>query len=161
MKKSILIIAVFLVLLLNSGCLNKEAGTEKVVSVKGFVDLMGNSTMDTNNATKYEYLNLTQVDSGDTILIEDKIHNFTYNSTGDITRMLFISDLNHSLPIRGDLTQDFSEGDNVEIRFHVFRDVFADPNDPTWTVSIETLKEIWDTTAHRYTFIPRDLVKKA
>jgi len=161
MRKGIFIIAIFLMILLNSGCLKEGTGVERIMSVKEFVNFMGNSTMSTDNATKYEYLTLPQADNGDTILIKDKIHNFTYDPAGDITRMLFISDLEHSFPISGDLTNDFAEGDNVEIRFHVFTDVFADPNDPSWTVSVETIKEIWDTTTHSFTIIPSDVVSKA
>ena len=161
MRKGIFIIAIVLVILLNSGCLEETSGVERVMSVKQFVDFMDNSTMETANSTKYEYLNLTQADSGDTILIKDEIHNITYDPTGDITRMLFMSDMEHSLPIGGDLTNDFAGGDNVEIRFHVFRDVFADPNDPSWTVSVETIKEIWDTATHSFTIIPGNTVSKA
>ncbi len=161
MKKSIFIIAIICsAILLNTGCLKEEAGTEKVVKANEFVNIMNNSTTSTDNTTKYEYFNLTMVDAGDTIVIKDKIHNLTYDSANNWTKVVFNTDLNHSLPVSGDLTQKFASGDTVKITFHVVTDVFADPNNPSWTVSVETLKEIWNTTTHRFTIIPNELVKK-
>lgn len=166
MKKSFFVIATLLFLMLaNSGCLKEEkagtaTGTEINVSMKGFEDFMGNYSMDTDNATKHDYFNLTQGDVGDVVILRDEIDNISYNSSYNYTRITFVTDLNHSMPFKGDITQKFAKGDNLEIKFHVITDVFSDPNNPSWTVSIETLQELWNTTEHRFDIMSPDVIKK-
>jgi len=166
MKKNIFVIGVlFFSLLLNSGCLkekvdNATGTSEMIVTMKEFEAFMDNSSMSTNNATKYEYFNLTQADAGDIVILRDEIDSVSYNSTYNYTRITFITDLNHSMPFGGDLTQKFAKGDNVEVEFHVVTDVFTDPNNPSWTVSLETIKELWDSFQHRFTIISPDVIQK-
>ncbi len=148
------------------GCMTHaepEEETESMtMTMEEFVDILSNSTTSIDNATKCEYVNLTSGDSGDIIILRDQIRILSYNSSYNYTRMAFVSDLNnsHYLFIGGDLTKNFADGDNVEIKFHVMTDVFADPNNPSWTVSVKTIEEMWDTTIHRFTSIPPDIVKK-
>jgi len=166
MKKNVFVIAILLfLLLLNSGCLKDKTTTETgaselIVTMRGFENFMDNSSMGTNNATKYEYFNLTQADAGDIVILRDEISNVSYNATYNYTRVTFVTDLNHSMPFGGDLTQKFAAGDNVEVKFHVVNDVFTDPNNPSWTVVLETVKELWDSFNHRFTIIDPDLIQK-
>ena len=166
MRKNIFVIVTAVLLFLtlaNSGCLKDEkaaTGKEINVSMKGFEDFMGNYSTNTDNATKHDYFNLTQGDEGDVVILRDEIANISYNGMYNYTGVTFVTDLNHSMPFGGDITQKFAKGDNVEIKFHVITDIFPDPNNPSWTVSIETLQELWNTTRHSFDIISPDVIKK-
>ncbi|HEC76461.1 MAG TPA: hypothetical protein ENI33_04290 [Thermoplasmatales archaeon] len=163
MKLEILVAGILSIsILLSAGCLNKESTGEAgiILSMKEFISIMNNYSRDINNATKYEYYNITPLNDGDTVVIKDEIHNLTYNSTYNYTEIFCISDLDNPFPVSGNLTKFFSDGDKIEVILHIIRDVFPFPSDPSWTVSIETIEEGWSLSGHFFTPVSSDAVKK-
>lgn len=164
MKLGILVAGILgISILLNAGCLNKESAVEGgiIFSMKEFIGMMNNYSREIINTTKYEYYNITPVNEGDIVLIKDEIYNLTYNSTYNYTEMFCISDLENPFPVYGNMTKIFSAGDKIEVTLHVIRDTFPFPSDPSWTVSIETIEEGWNSMTHYFTPVSSDAVKKA
>ncbi|HEC87899.1 MAG TPA: hypothetical protein ENI52_01125 [Thermoplasmata archaeon] len=163
MKLEILVVGILSIsILLSAGCLNKESTGEAeiVLSMKEFIGIMNNYSRDINNATKYEYYNITPLDEGDIVIIKDEIHNLTYNSTYNYTEIFCVSDLDNPFPVYGDITKIFLGGDKIEVTLHIIRDVFPYSSDPSWTVSIETIEEGWNSAGHFFTPVSSDAVKK-
>lgn len=163
MKLGIFVVGILgILILMGAGCLNKEPGEEGIIlSMKEFIGIMNNYSREIINTTKYEYYNITPLNEGDVVLIKDEIHNLTYNSTYNYTEIICISDLENPFPVYGNITKMFSTGDKIEVTLHIIRDVFPFPSDPSWTISIETIEEGWNSVGHYFTPVSSDAIKKA
>jgi len=156
MKRNVAIIAILgFVLLLNTGCV-----TEKKAIVMSMSEFMNDYNMSIDNATKHLYYYFNSLDDGDELIIKDEIYNITYNATRNYTGIVCVTEKNNTFPIQGDITDEFKSGDTIEIDVHIINDTFPHPYDPTWTISIETLKEGWNKTSHQFEYVPREFIKK-
>lgn len=156
MKRKVFIIAILsFSLFLNLGCV-----TERKAIVMSMSEFMKDYNMTADNDTKYLYYYFDSLEDGDELIIKDTIYNLTYHYAQNYTDIRCVTEINSTFPIQGDITNKFESGDSIEIDVHIIKDVFPHPYDPTWTISIETIKEGWDTTLHQFILLPQEFIKK-
>jgi len=128
-----------------------------------FEEFADDITSDYNNQTKTATYWFRSLNDGDTVIVHDTIHNISYSESEDYTHIEFNSRLGNSFAIQGDITDDFSPGDTIEIKMHIISLTFTQRNTNTnedWTIKMETMKEGWDMENNEYIPIPRKYVTK-
>ena len=101
---------------------------------------------------------------GDTLIITDTINTITYNETWEYTGVTFKSYTTSSFPIEGDITNEFTPGDRIEIRVHVISVSFTQQHPTTgetWTFNLEALEEEWDDATKTFVPFPADCIHHA
>jgi len=151
-------IILMIALAFSSGCVKESKA--KTFSMDEFIKIVSNYNRTILNQTKKVFYNFSSLNDNDKVIIEDVVHNATYNPQNNFTSIYCITDLNNSLPFSGNLTDKFHEGDHVKISLHIIRDTFPYPYDQTWTISIQTIKEGWDMSKHTFIPISSDTIER-
>ncbi|MCD6481839.1 MAG: hypothetical protein J7L31_06180 [Thermoplasmata archaeon] len=146
------------VMLISVGCVEEKEA--KTFSMGEFIQIVSNYNRTILNQTKEVFYNFSSLNDNDEVIIEDVIHNLTYDSENNYTALYCITDLNNSLPFSGNITDKFQEGDHIKIDLHIVRDTFPYPYDQTWTISIQTIEEGWDRGIHTFIPISSDSITK-
>lgn len=147
--------------LLGTGCL--EEGNEN-----GNVLTLGELYQDYNQETDMEKNTLREYfssyDDGDTIIIRDTINDITYREESNDTGIEFISLLGERFSIKGNITNEFMKGDDVELVLHIISVSYTKQDTTTgeiWTFSRETLQEGWDSKNNTFMPIPQGYIHHA
>ena len=105
---------------------------------------------------------LKSLDDGDTVTIEDTLHNLSYNATQDYTLIQFSSVTQRVLAIEGDITDEFQAGDAVSLTSKIINATFTYPvQGQNWTIHYETFAGGWDTENNTQVPFPRDALQHA
>ncbi|MGC9308628.1 MAG: hypothetical protein ACP5FL_07625 [Thermoplasmatota archaeon] len=105
---------------------------------------------------------LKSLDDGDTVTIEDTLHNLSYNATRDYTLIQFSSVTQRVLGIEGDITGEFQAGDAVSLTSKIINATFTYPvQGQNWTIHYETFAGGWDTENNTQAPFPRDALQHA
>lgn len=157
-----LMIGCFLFLVFcHCGCVENEPDEPIVMT---FGELINDYKSTYNWEAAYRIENFTSLKPGDTLILQDKIHNLTYLTDENITQIEFNSStgLDNFFPIQGDITGSFNKGDSVEIRLHIIKVTFNKmENERSVTIERETFKEGYDTTTNTYIPVPAKYITPA
>lgn len=145
-------------LVFSSGCVKESKA--KTFTMSEFMEIISNYNRTILNQTKKVFYNFSSLGDNDKIVIEDVVHNATYNPQNNFTSIYCITDLNNSLPFSGNLTSKFHEGDHIKINLHIIRDTFPYPYNPNWIISVQTIEEGWDGNRHTSIPISSDAIEK-
>jgi hypothetical protein len=145
------------------GCLENEEGTLVTMTLRELIEDYNQST---DNNTKTITYWLMSLDDGDKISIRDTIENMTLRTSENesYTRIIFESIENQSLSVEGDATNDFENGDEVELNLHIINVTFTDQHPytgETWTIHYEIFREGWDSENKKVIPIPRKFLSLA
>jgi len=154
------VVCVFL-FLLSTGCLENGNEKENVLT-------LGELQRDYNQETDMEKLILREYfssyDDGDTIVIRDTINDIIYREETNDTGIEFISLLGEKFSIKGDITDEFMRGDDIEIKLHIISVQYTKQDTTTgeiWTFNRETLQEGWDSINNTFIPISQDNINHA
>lgn len=114
------------------GCLgsnNSDGNGGKVVTFSSYHEFE-----EDYNTSEGKYLS---ADLGDTIKITDTIRIIVYNTVSDFTVVEFISEPGKSETFEGDITNEFSVGDDIILIFHIIENEFG----------YEVIEETWGKDA--------------
>ena len=148
-KLALIVFAIFI-----AGCVEKG---EKVFIVT-MKDIMDDFEEFKDNDTAFYYYGLKSYKEGDTIIIRDIISE--KKLYGNYTFLHFSSSPSNGFYFDGNLSS-FNEGDKVEIKLHVIKDVFLEEiNGKLWKIEIEIFKEGWNFQNHTLVPFPPSVIKK-
>ena len=98
-----------------------------------------------DNTTKKITNVLTSLNEGDVVIINDTLYSLTYNASGGYTVIDFETMKGYTFYIKGDITEDYTKGDNVTLTLHIIRvTTTQERNGTEWTIEEETFAEGWD-----------------
>jgi len=129
-----------------------------------FNEFMTGYHQNIDNQSRIITMYFQNLDPGDTLIITDTISTITYNETWGYTGVAFTSYAESDFPIEGDITDEFTPGERVEIRVHVISTSFTQEHPSTgetWTFNLEALEEEWDDTAKTFMPFPADCIHHA
>jgi hypothetical protein len=150
-----------LLFLLSAGCLENGDGKENVLTL-GELHHDYNQETDLEKYILREYF--SSYDDGDTIIIRDTINDIRYREETNDTGIEFISLLGEKFSIKGDITDEFRKGDDVEIKLHIISVRYTKQDTNTgeiWTFNRETLQEGWDSKNNTFIPIPQGYIHHA
>ncbi len=158
--KLVAIVCLFL-FLVNTGCL--ENGDENK-NVMTFGELVNDYDREVDEETNTLHEYFVTLNDGDTVTIKDTINDIIYREESNDTGIEFISYLGEKFSIEGDITNEFSNGDYVEITLHIIVVNYTQKNTDTgeiWTFNRETLQEGWDSKNNAFIPIPQGYILHA
>ena len=129
-----------------------------------FNEFMTGYHQNIDNQSRIITMYFQNLNPGDTLIITDTISTITYNETWGYTGVAFTSYTASDFPIEGDITDEFTPGDMVEIRVHVISKSFTQEHPSTgetWTFNMEVLEEEWDDAAKTFIPFPADCIHHA
>lgn len=145
-------------MMLICGCLED---TTEDISVMTMRENVNDYVEKTDDITKIISGDYTSLDDGDKIIIRDLIYKALYDQTAGVTYVEFESFTGYPLPFEGDLSYKFQPGDRVDLTVHILTVSFQEIIDnETWTVTLETFTEGWDTTDNSLVAIPQKYLTK-
>ena len=144
--------------MLNCGCLEDNTEDIPVMTIRENVD---DYVEKTDNSTKTISGDYKSLNNGDKIIIRDTIYKSIHDQTTDVTYIEFESFTGYPVVFQGDLSYKFQLGDMVDLTVHILTVSFPDIIDnETWTVTLETFKEGWDTSDNSLVPIPQKYLTK-
>jgi len=145
-------------MMLNCGCLDDNTEEIPVMTMRENVNDYVEKTDNTTKSISGDYKSLN---SGDKIIIRDTISKSIHDQTADVTYIEFESFTGYPVVFQGDLSYKFQLGDMVDLTVHILTVSFFDIIDnETWTVTLETFKEGWDTSDNSLVPIPQKYLTK-
>ena len=113
-----------------------------------------------DNNTKTITNVLTSLNDGDIVIINDTLYTTTYNASGGYTVIDFETMKGYTFFIEGDITGDYTKGDNVTLTLHIIRvTTTQDRNGTEWTIEEETFAEEWNNG--EYVPLPQSSLRHA
>lgn len=129
-----------------------------------FREFVTDLAYDYDNDTKTMTYWFRTLNDGDTVIIHDTIYNVAFIQSEDLSNIEFSSFKGNNFSIAGDITDDYSPGDTVEIKMHIISVLFTDRDTYTnelWTINMETMKEGWNTENNEYIPVPQKYLTHA
>ena len=158
MKKKFIVYLISLFLLSTASIL--VIGDEPPL-IMNFDEFITDYQQDIDNESRTITYYFQSLNPEDTLIIKDTINTISYNATGGYTSVEFISYPGDTFPIEGDITNEFTTGDAVQITVHIISTSFTDQNPytgETWTFNIETFEELWDNENKTYKSLPSEYI---
>lgn len=140
-----------------------EDGEGKVVTMTIF-ELVDDYNESWNNSTRKITGVFNSLEDGDTLIIKDTLNSLVYNESGGYTLIDFETLPGSPFSIEGDITDNFKQGDIIELTLKVIKVIFRQQNPYTgeiWTFEHETFKEEWDSANNVYIPIPQQYIRHA
>ncbi len=149
-----------------SGCIEKNHQDENGdVTVMTYGQYLADSRSHIDNETKQVMEWYQSLDEGDTLVIRDTINTITYMQAFGFTSIDFASSYtDDAVIIEGDITNNYSSGDNIILQLTIIRDTFTWEDTKTgelWTYNLECIKEMWDTEQKTPVPIPSSCIRHA
>jgi len=136
----------------------KHANPSDKKVIMTFNEFVTDLAYDYDNDTKTMTYWFKTLNDGDTVLIHDTIYNVAFIQSDDFSNIEFTSFRGSNFTIAGDITDDYSPGDTVEIKMHIISVQFTEKDTSTnelWTINMETMKEGWDSENNEYIPVPQ------
>jgi len=159
MKRAIIVSLLVCALVAAAGCLEDGDTDATTMSVAEFSNDY-NTAQDQANGTVTFWLG--SVDEGDTLVIEDTIASITYDEQNQSTTVTFTSKSNQPFRFEGNITGEFSPGDNVSVTVHIINVTMEQSNPQTGqtiTYYYETFEEGWDAANETSVPFPQSTIE--
>lgn len=159
-KRTMALVACFLAVAGGlSGCIGDDNGGSAAATLS-MEEFMEDYSRKTNNETMTYQVLLDSFEQGDKVIISDSIHNLTHQEMQNMswTAISFSSYADQAFPIEGDITDDFEQGDAVELHVHIINVTFPYQG---WTITYETFEEGWDRHNNSQALIPQRCLQHA
>lgn len=160
MKRAIVASLLVCALVATAGCLEDGGDTEATTMSIAELSSNYNRSMDQANGTMTVWLNY--VDDGDTLIIKDTISNITYDEQNQTSQVTFTSESRAPLTFEGNITGEFSAGDDVAVTVHIINVTMHQTNPQTgqnMTIYYETFEESWDAANETSVPFPQSTIK--
>jgi len=144
--------------------LTRETGDNSDAITMTFNEFLNDYRSSIDNESRTITYYFQSLNQGDTLIIKDTINTISYNETQGYTSIEFISYPGDTFPIEGDITDEFTKDETVEITVHIISVSFTDQHPTTgetWTFNMETLEEEWDAENKTYMLLPAEYIQHA
>lgn len=122
-------------------------------------ELISDYIQNTDDTTKTYSYQLESLDDGDMLIIKDTLKSVFYMETNHYTLIDFESAASPPIMIEGDITDNFGNGDTIELTLHILYVTFTQEIDgDTWTIELETFQEGWENDTKVSVPIPQEFL---